>query len=68
MRNREAVMADGERKSLVWALKKDLLCLRADELFQIAKSVDPVPGMDSSCLMSGDEEGCFEYINSFMCS
>lgn len=61
-------MAEGGRKSLVWAIKKDLLTLRADELFQIAKSVSPVPGMDDSHLMSGDEEECFDYISSFMCS
>lgn len=59
-------MADGERKRLVWAIKKTLLTLSANELFQIAKSVGPVPGMDESRLESTDEEGCFEYINSFM--
>lgn len=61
-------MADGERKSLVWAIRKTLLTLSANELFQIAKSVGPVPGMDESCLESRDEESCYQYINSFMTS
>ncbi|CAI5655013.1 unnamed protein product [Oreochromis niloticus] len=61
-------MAEGERRSLVWAIKKDLLTLSADELFQIAKSLGPVPGVDQSCLKSGDEDSCFEYISGFMCS
>lgn len=64
----EAAMADGERKSLVWNIKKTLLTLSANELFQIAKLVGQVPGMDESRLESTDEEGCFEYINSFMTS
>lgn len=59
-------MADGERKRLVWTIKKDLLTLSADQLFQIAKSLSPVPEMDQSQLKQGDEEVCFEYIRSFM--
>lgn len=59
-------MADGEKKSLVWTIKKTLLALSANELFQIAKSVGPMPGMDESRLKSTDEGSCFEYINSFM--
>lgn len=59
-------MANGERKSLVWTIKKTLLALSANELFQIAKSVGPMPGMDQSRLKLTDEESCFEYINSFM--
>lgn len=59
-------MADSERKSLLWAIKKDLLTLRADQLFQIATSLSPVPERDQPQLKSGDEESCFEYINSFM--
>lgn len=61
-------MVDGERKSLVWAINKDLLTLSADKLFQIAKSVALVPEMDQSRLKLGDEESCFKYISSFMCS
>ncbi|KAK2852490.1 hypothetical protein Q7C36_007691 [Tachysurus vachellii] len=61
-------MADGERKRVVWAIKKTLLTLSVDELFQIAKSVGPVPGMDEFRFKLTDEEGCFEYICSFMSS
>lgn len=43
-------MAEGERKGLVWAIKRTLLTLSADELFRIAKSVGSVPGMDESCI------------------
>lgn len=62
----KAVMADGERKGLVWSIKKSLLMLTADELFQLARSVGPVPGKDASKLQVGDEESCFEYILAFM--
>lgn len=62
----KAVMADGERKGLVWSIKKSLLMLTADELFQLAQSVGPVPGKDSSKLQVGEEESCFEYILAFM--
>lgn len=61
-------MADGERQKLVWSIKKTLLTLSVDELFQIAKSTDPVPRMDQSRVKSTDEEGCFEYMCSFMSS
>lgn len=59
-------MADGERKSLVWSIKKDLLNLPADELFQIARSVGPVSEVEPLHLESTDEEDCYEYITSFM--
>lgn len=59
-------MADSERKKLVWATKRDLLTLSADELFQIAKLLGPMLGMDQSCLKPSDDEACFEYISSFM--
>lgn len=35
---------------------------------EIASKVGPVPGKDPSKLSSGDAEGSFEYINSFMYS
>lgn len=66
MSNREAAMADGERKKLVWIIKKDLLTLPPGELFQIATTLGPVPGMDESSFSSEDEEACFEYITSYM--
>lgn len=59
-------MADGERKGLVWSIKKSLLMLTADELLQLAQKVGPVPGKDSSELQVGEEESCFEYILAFM--
>ncbi len=67
MRKREKqFMADGERKGLVWSIKKSLLILTADELLQLAQNVGPVPGKDSSELQVGEEESCFEYILAFM--
>ncbi|XP_042073634.1 Ig kappa chain V region 3381 [Haplochromis burtoni] len=59
-------MADQERKSLVWDIRKSLLSLSSNELFQIASTVSPVPGKDAAELSSGDAEGCFEYIHAFM--
>ncbi|KAG8013699.1 hypothetical protein GBF38_022324 [Nibea albiflora] len=61
-------MADTERKSLVWNIRKSLLSLSSNELFQIAEKVGSVPGRDPSELSSGDAEGCFEYIHAFMYS
>lgn len=62
----KAVMADGGRKGLVWDIKKSLLTLTADELFQLAQSVGPVLGKDPSTLQVGEEESCFEHILAFM--
>lgn len=53
-------MADSERKSLVWDIRKSLSHV------EIASNVGPVPGKDPSKLSSGDAEGSSEYINSFM--
>lgn len=41
-------MADKERKSLVWDIRKNLLSLSPDELFQIAEQVGAFPGRDPS--------------------
>lgn len=59
-------MTDRERKSLVWAIRKSLLSLSPNELFQVAENVGSVPGKDPSELLSGDAEVCFEYIHTFM--
>lgn len=59
-------MADSERKKLVWSIKKDLLTLSPEELFQIATTVGPVPGLDDSSFSSGDEEACFEHVTCYM--
>lgn len=65
---KDVVMADQERKSLVWDIRKSLLSLSSNELFQIASTVGPVPGKDAAELSSADVEGCFEYIHAFMYS
>lgn len=59
-------MASRERKSLVWTIKKNLLMLTADQLFQLAKNIGPVSGMDVSMFQVDDEESCFEYILASM--
>ncbi|RXN20007.1 Retrovirus-related Pol poly from transposon [Labeo rohita] len=59
-------MANRERKSLVWTIKKSLLTLTADELFQLAESIGPVSGKDVSTFQVEDEESSFEYILAFM--
>lgn len=63
-----AVMADSEKKSLVWSIKKGLLILTTDELFQLANSIGTVPGKELSKLQVDEEESCFEDIQAFMCS
>lgn len=61
-------MADRVRKGLVWDIRKSLLNLSSVELFQVAKSIGPIPGKDFSELDVEDQEGCLEYINAFMYS
>lgn len=61
-------MADSGRKSLVWDIRKGLLALSPEQLYEIAADVGPVSGKDPSELSSGDAEGSFEYIHSFMYS
>lgn len=61
-------MADRVRKSLVWDIRKRLLNLSAVELFQVAKSISPIPERDFSELDTEDQEGCLEYVNAFMYS
>lgn len=61
-------MEHGERKHLVWDIRKSLLSLSSDELFLIATNAGPVPGKDPSALDRGDAEGWFEYVSTFMYS
>lgn len=61
-------MADRVRKGLVWDIRKRLLNLSAVELFQVAKSIGPIPERDFSELDAEDQEGCLEYINALMYS
>ncbi|KAL6483733.1 hypothetical protein MHYP_G00086050 [Metynnis hypsauchen] len=65
---RKGAKTDNERKSLVWEIRRSLFSLSADELFQIAKTIAPVPERDVSELSTKDLEGCFEYVSSFMYS
>lgn len=59
---------DGERKKLMWSIKKGLLTLSAKELFQIAQTTNPFPGEHKPQLEEEDEEGCFDYISKLMTS
>ncbi len=52
-------MSSGGRKSLVWDIRKSLLTLSAGERLQVE---------DQSELVEGDQEGCYDHINSFMYS
>ncbi len=61
-------MSSGGRKSLVWDIRKSLLTLSAGELLQVARAVEPVSSEDQSELVEGDQEGCYDHINSFMYS
>ena len=51
----------GERKKLVWELKKELLTLTANGLFEIIQQIQ-LPGLDSSTALKEDEESCFDYL------
>ncbi|CAL8397814.1 unnamed protein product [Gadus morhua 'NCC'] len=59
-------MADSGRKHLVWDIRKSVLALSGEELYQLTKTVGPVSGKEQSELEKGDQEGCFEYNNAFM--
>lgn len=61
-------MSSGGRKSLVWDIRKSLLTLSAEELFRVARAVNPVSDVDQAELVEGDQEECYNHINSFMYS
>ncbi|KAL6486260.1 hypothetical protein MHYP_G00056520 [Metynnis hypsauchen] len=61
-------MASNERKSLIWDIRKSLLTLSAERLFQVAQSVGTVAGKDPTELQVGDQEGNFDHIQEFMYS
>lgn len=42
--------------------------MSAEELFQVAKAVDPALNVEQSGLMEGDQEVYYDHINSFMYS
>ena len=41
-------MADSGRKHLVWDIRKSLLALSGEELYQLTKTVGPVSGKEQS--------------------
>ncbi|KAL6468412.1 hypothetical protein MHYP_G00240890 [Metynnis hypsauchen] len=57
---------DSDRKGLVWKIRKSLHTLTADELFQISQTITEVPELKNVTVVRGDEEGCVEYICSYM--
>lgn len=63
---RSAKMSSGERKPLLWNIKKKLHQLTAREAHLIATSLGNVEGLDSSQLSQDDEESCVEYLTSYL--
>lgn len=59
-------MSDGERKELTWKIKKRLHKLTAEELFEVAENITQVPDVDSSMVTKGDEEGCYDFICTYL--
>lgn len=59
-------MAGKERKELVWAIKKGLFHLSADEVFQLATNLPQTLDHDPATLIKQDEEGCVVYVSSYM--
>lgn len=57
-------MADNERKTLTWTIKKKLFHLSPDELLQLAKVISQEP--TQAKLVNQDEESCIEYLCSYM--
>ena len=61
-------MSNGGRKSLVWDIRKGLLTLTVEELFRVARAVDPELDADQSELTQEDQEVYYDHISSFMYS
>lgn len=59
-------MADNERKKLIWTVKKGLFRLSAEELLQITSAVPRTSDQDPAKLNKHDEEGCIDYVCSYM--
>ncbi|XP_032434220.1 uncharacterized protein LOC116729656 [Xiphophorus hellerii] len=59
-------MSSGERKQLVWSIKKKLHQLTGSEAHLIATSLGDVEGLDSSQLTQNDEESCVEYLTTYL--
>lgn len=43
-------MATNTIKELVWSIKKGLLCVSADQIFQVATALPPLPPQDPAKL------------------
>lgn len=61
-------MSSGVRKSLIWDIRKSLLTLSAEELLRVTRAVSPVSEVDHSEFEEGDQEECYDHINSYMYS
>lgn len=59
-------MSASERRGLTWSIKKKLHQLTADEAYMIATSMGPVEGLDTTRLSEEDEEGCVEYLTTYL--
>ncbi|XP_061817764.1 uncharacterized protein [Nerophis lumbriciformis] len=59
-------MGERVRKELTWEVKKILHELTAQELFEIIEDITPVSDVDSSGVIKGDEESCFDYICTYL--
>uniref|UniRef100_A0A3B1J7S5 ribonuclease H n=1 Tax=Astyanax mexicanus TaxID=7994 RepID=A0A3B1J7S5_ASTMX len=57
---------DKERKGLVWKIRKGLHTLTSDELFQITRTITEVPELEHMTVERDDEEGCIDYICTYM--
>lgn len=61
-------MADKERKRLVWAIKRGLHNLTAEEIFGLIQSIGPVDELDPDRLDENDEDSCIDYLPAYMSS
>lgn len=59
-------MSSGERKQLVWSIKKKLHQLTGSEAHLIATSLGEIEGLDYSQLNQNDEESCVEYLTTYL--
>lgn len=59
-------MSGGERRRLVWDIRKSLLTLSAGELRRVARAVEPALDVHQTELEEGDQEVYHDCIHSFM--
>ncbi|CAM4733134.1 unnamed protein product [Leuciscus chuanchicus] len=53
------------RKELVWSIKKQLFRLSSNDIYQVAKDI-AINSQHEEELNPNDEEGCMEYVISYM--